>query len=200
MRRCRCSKEETRDRILTKAQELFRLYGFGKTTVADIAAGLGMSPANVYKFFPSKSAIVESCAARGVDTIRAEVTKIVESDGSAMDRIGRVVLTIYRFNREMLRNERQIFQLAAAAMDGAWPCMRAYRDFLHKAMTRLVSEGMNSGEFTRAPAPRVATALLDCLGAPLRAHLNPDYEPGKNQERRIRTQINFLAGALQFSQ
>lgn len=199
MRRSRCSKEETRERILAKAQELFRLYGFGKTTVAELAAELGMSPANVYKFFPSKSAIVEACAARGVDAIRREVLGIVGSGGAVMDRIGRVVLAIYRFNHRMLRNERQIFKLAAAALDGAWPCMRAYREFLHETMERLVAEGVKSGEFAAAPPSRTATALLDCLGAPLRAHLHPDYEPGKNQERRIRSQIHFLARALQFS-
>jgi AcrR family transcriptional regulator len=43
------TRDETRERILIKADELFRQFGFPKTTVADIAAELGMSPANIYK-------------------------------------------------------------------------------------------------------------------------------------------------------
>jgi hypothetical protein len=40
--RKRLTRDETRDRIMIKADELFRQFGFGKTTVAE----LGMSPAN----------------------------------------------------------------------------------------------------------------------------------------------------------
>ena len=52
--------DDTRARIMETADALFRRIGFAKTAVADIAAELGMSPANVYRFFPSKNAIVEA--------------------------------------------------------------------------------------------------------------------------------------------
>ena len=44
----------TRERILVVAERLFREIGYQKTTVADIAKVLRMSPANVYRFFDSK--------------------------------------------------------------------------------------------------------------------------------------------------
>ena len=56
----RTKAEETRERIMEAAEALFRRMGFPKTAVADIAAELGMSPANIYRFFPSKNAIVEA--------------------------------------------------------------------------------------------------------------------------------------------
>lgn len=195
----RRSKDETREKILAKAQDLFRRYGFSKTTVADIARELGMSPANIYKFFPAKGAIGEACAARGLEQVEREVSGIVESRGSAKDRIERVVLAIYHFNRRMLRNEREISKLVTAAIEGAWACVCNYRSFLHATMTRLIGEGMKSGEFSPGSPSRVADVLLDCLNAPLRAHLNPDYDPVKNQEKRIRAQIRFLFNALKFS-
>lgn len=193
----RPTKEQTRDRILGKAQELFKIYGFSKTTVADIADGLKMSSANVYKFFPAKSAIVEACASRGLDAIRREVTVIVESDDSAMSRIERTVLAIYHFNRRMLRNERQIFKLVATAIDEAWPCINDFRTFLRATVIRLVRDGIAAHEFAPGSPPQIASLLLDCLQAPLHAHLHPDYTPGKNHEKRIRAQIRFLSGALQ---
>jgi len=52
--------DDTRARIMETADALFRRMGFAKTAVADIAAELGMSPANVYRFFPSKNDIVEA--------------------------------------------------------------------------------------------------------------------------------------------
>ena len=48
---------DTRDRILEVAERLFRVIGYQKTTVGDIAKELRMSPANVYRFFESKKAI-----------------------------------------------------------------------------------------------------------------------------------------------
>jgi len=53
---------DTRERILVVAERLFRQIGYQKTTVADIAKELRMSPANVYRFFESKKAIHQSVA------------------------------------------------------------------------------------------------------------------------------------------
>jgi AcrR family transcriptional regulator len=50
-------ESDTRERILVVAERLFRQFGYQKTTVADIAKELRMSPANVYRFFDSKKAI-----------------------------------------------------------------------------------------------------------------------------------------------
>jgi Bacterial regulatory proteins, tetR family len=47
--------DDTRARIMDTAEALFRRLGFAKTAVADIAAELKMSPANVYRFFPSRT-------------------------------------------------------------------------------------------------------------------------------------------------
>ena len=44
-------ESDTRERILAVAERLFRQIGYQKTTVADIAKELRMSPANVYRFF-----------------------------------------------------------------------------------------------------------------------------------------------------
>ncbi len=56
--------DDTRARIMETAETLFRRMGFAKTAVADIAGELRMSPANVYRFFPSKNAIVEAICQR----------------------------------------------------------------------------------------------------------------------------------------
>ncbi len=62
--------EERRLRILSAAEHCFVRTGFHKTTMQDVAAEAGMSAGNVYRYFPSKDAIVEGLVARD----RAEVT------------------------------------------------------------------------------------------------------------------------------
>ena len=55
--------DDQRTRIVTTAERLFGEIGFQKTTVADIARALRMSPANVYRFFHSKAEINEAVGA-----------------------------------------------------------------------------------------------------------------------------------------
>src|SRR5215208_7195024 len=55
---------DVRARIVETAEALFRDIGYQKTTVADIAKALRMSPANVYRFFDSKKSINEAVAER----------------------------------------------------------------------------------------------------------------------------------------
>jgi AcrR family transcriptional regulator len=62
---------------------LFRQFGFGKTTVADIAAELGMSPANIYKFFSSKEAIIQASCGRNLVVLSEAVQRHMVASGAA---------------------------------------------------------------------------------------------------------------------
>ena len=84
--------DDTRARIVETADALFRRLGYAKTTVADIAAELGMSPANVYRFFSSKNAIVEAICQRCLGELDSKAWAVARSRGSAADRITRLFL------------------------------------------------------------------------------------------------------------
>ncbi len=55
--------------IVYAAERLIRQTGFQKTTVADIARELQMSPANIYRFFASRSEINVAVCRRIFDEI-----------------------------------------------------------------------------------------------------------------------------------
>src|SRR5260370_42467805 len=128
--RRRLTRDETRERILTKADELFRQFGFVKTTVADIAAELGMSPANIYKFFSSKEAIIQASANRNLVVLTAAVHGHIVASGAALDRIKKVLLTVYRHNADILRNERKVFKLMFCAYERKWACVAQSAKFV----------------------------------------------------------------------
>ena len=62
---------ERRNRILDAAERCFVRSGFHRTTMQDVAAEAGMSPGNLYRYFPSKDAIVAGLSERD----RARVAK-----------------------------------------------------------------------------------------------------------------------------
>ena len=84
---------DTRERILVVAERLFRQIGYQKTTVADIAKELRMSPANVYRFFDSKKAIHEGVCRALMGEVEAEAQRIAAIPGPASVRLRELVKT-----------------------------------------------------------------------------------------------------------
>src|SRR5579864_6027606 len=91
---------DTRERILAVAERLFREIGYQKTTVADIAKVLRMSPANVYRYFDSKKAIHEGVARRLMGEVEIEAESIANKPGPAADRMRELLTTVHRVNSE----------------------------------------------------------------------------------------------------
>src|SRR4030081_2173143 len=90
----------TRESILAVAERLFREIGYQKTTVADIAKVLRMSPANVYRFFDSKKAIHEGVARAMMGEVEIEARAIAARSGPAALRLRELMKTIHRMNSE----------------------------------------------------------------------------------------------------
>src|SRR5438876_8107129 len=78
---------DVRERILVTAERLFREIGYQKTTVADIAKVLQMSPANVYRFFDSKKSINAGVARRLMSEVEEASHAIAAGRGNAAGRL-----------------------------------------------------------------------------------------------------------------
>jgi TetR/AcrR family transcriptional regulator, repressor of the ameABC operon len=189
------TRDETRERIMVKADELFRQFGFGKTTVADIAQELGMSPANIYKFFSSKEAIIQASADRNLVALTEAVHRHMAASGAALDRIEKVLLTVYRHTTDILRNERQVFKLMIVAYEQKWDCVGAFDKFLLQTLAKLVREGMSTREFKSGDALATAHVLFDCLILIRTPHLY-QQEGRELNEKRIREMVRFLGRSL----
>src|ERR1044072_4750605 len=99
--------DDTRARIVETAETLFRRLGFAKTTVADIAAELRMSPANVYRFFPSQTAIVQAICQRCLSEVEENAWTIARSKAPASQRLERLVLEILAYHKENLLTDQR---------------------------------------------------------------------------------------------
>ena len=53
---------DIRTKIMSAAYNLIARYGYGKTTMADLAEACGMSPGILYRYFPGKLDIAEQLA------------------------------------------------------------------------------------------------------------------------------------------
>src|SRR4030088_3252854 len=103
--------DDTKARIVEVAEALFRRLGYAKTAVADIAAELGMSPANVYRFFPSKNAIVEAICRHCLSDVEEKAWAVARSKAAAAQRLERLILEILAYHREHLATEHRVNEL-----------------------------------------------------------------------------------------
>src|ERR1700736_221894 len=116
--------DDTRVRIIAAAEALFRRLGFAKTTVADIAAELEMSPANVYRFFASKNAIVEAICKHCLSEVEETAWTVARSKASAGERMERLILGILAYHMENFYSEKRVQELVVAAIESSWDAIK----------------------------------------------------------------------------
>ena len=148
----------TRLRILDIAEALFRSMGYQKTTVADIARELGMSPANVYRFFASKSAINEAIAARLLEGVARDLEAIADGPGAAADRLRSMLRVLHARHLALFVRERRMHDMVSAAMAEHWDVIASFIGRIEAAMARVLADGAARGEF--APIDPAATARM----------------------------------------
>ena len=155
-------ESDTRERILVVAERLFRQIGYQKTTVADIAKELRMSPANVYRFFESKKAIHEGVARALMGEVEGEAQRIARAEGPAAARLREMMKTIHRMNRERYVGDSKLHEMVAIAMEEDWDVCVAHMELITETIGSVIAQGAATGEFEVADVP--LAAMCACTG------------------------------------
>lgn len=137
----------TRAAIMDAADQLFRTLGYQKTAVADIARELRMSPANVYRFFPSKRAICEAIADRVLEQIVDAVRATVRGPGPVPDKVRALFRLLQEQTVALFFHERRMHDMVAAALEEHWPVCDRYVQSIDDAFVQLVRDGQAEGVF-----------------------------------------------------
>jgi AcrR family transcriptional regulator len=189
--------DDTRARIIETAEALFRRLGFAKTAVADIAAELGMSPANVYRFFASKNAIVEAICQRCLSELDAKAWAAARSRGPAAGRLEKLFLEVLNYHRENLISEKRVHDMVLAAMENNWDAIQAHVDGIRNVIEMILRDGIEGGEF-EGVEPREASFLVQ---RSMLAFCHPvmiaeGLKGGEDLEKQARATIHFLLRAI----
>jgi AcrR family transcriptional regulator len=152
--------EDTRARIMDSAEALFRRLGFAKTAVADIAAELGMSPANVYRFFPSKNAIVEAICRRCLSEVENRAWSVARSKAPAAQRLERLILEILAYHKENLIGGERVHDMVLAAIEHSWEAIHAHKEALCAVTELILRDGIEAGEFEPVEPHETADLIL----------------------------------------
>jgi AcrR family transcriptional regulator len=154
---------DTRERILVVAERLFRQIGYQKTTVADIAKELRMSPANVYRFFDSKKAIHEGVARVLMGGVEDAAQVIAAGRGPAASKLRELVTTIHRMNSERYVGDSKLHEMVEIAMEESWEVCVSHMEMIAQTIGGVIAEGTASGEFEVADVPTAAMCACTAM-------------------------------------
>jgi AcrR family transcriptional regulator len=193
----RTKPDDTRARIMETAEALFRRLGYAKTAVADIAAELGMSPANVYRFFPSKNAIVEAICQRCLAEVEAKAWAVARAKGPAGPRLERLILEILAYHKENLVTEQRVNELVVAAIEHSWETIRAHKNAMRNVVELVLRDGIDAGDFEPVDPRETAELIMRSL-VPFTNPLvvGQCLEEGDDLEAQARASVRFLLRAI----
>jgi AcrR family transcriptional regulator len=158
------TQTDPRERILAESERLFRHYGYSKTTMADIADACRMSPANLYRFFASKSALIEAICGKVTRDAESRLQQIVKMDAPASRRLELFIAHCHRHTLENLLDHRKVHEMVVVAMEEQWHAVKAHLDRVCLLMQTIIEDGIAAGEFRQQDAARSARCVHSAMG------------------------------------
>ncbi|MBZ9988132.1 TetR/AcrR family transcriptional regulator [Mesorhizobium sp. BH1-1-5] len=193
----RTDLDGVRARILEVAEEHFRRIGYQKTSMADIATDLGMSRANVYRFFPSRDAI-NGFICKRILTEAADIASVIAgANDTASEKLGRLLIAVHQHRKATLIEQKHMHDMIVAVMQENWAIVKAHIEWMVTVFEAIIREGVKAGEFKvgdPAEAARaVKTAFMPFFHPLLIEHC---VQHGEDTEASLREQIRFIVKAL----
>jgi AcrR family transcriptional regulator len=185
---------DTRERILVEAERLFRQIGYQKTTVADIAKVLRMSPANVYRFFDSKKAIHEGVANTLMGGVEEAAQAIASRPGPATARLRELLTAIHRMNCERYVGDAKLHEMVEIAMEESWEVCVAHMERITETIGGVIADGAASGEFEAHDVP--AAAMCTCTALMRFFHPQMIAQCANKPGPSLDQMIDFVIAAL----
>ncbi|MEM7496936.1 MAG: TetR/AcrR family transcriptional regulator [Pseudomonadota bacterium] len=155
--------ERTRLEILEASMRLFQHFGFGKTTMADIARETDMSPGNLYRYYRNKQAIGRAVTERYFRMTEAQMaTGLMLPGGSPAERIRELIKNgVGHLLTEMDRNPRlvELAEFICADPEG-FASLQEHIAWKEKALTREIGRGIEVGQFRKVDPVQAGRVLV----------------------------------------
>ena len=148
-------------RILAIAAEQLRAKGARAVTVVGVAEAAGMTHANVYRYFPSKAALVDAVAAVWLRSLEATIADIADAPDPADDKLERLIQALARLQRDLLSRDRHLFDVICDATETSRALIRRHRARLRQLFERVVDEGVATGKFDPRDRERALAFVTD---------------------------------------
>ncbi|WP_230530423.1 TetR/AcrR family transcriptional regulator [Microvirga roseola] len=186
-------------RLLAIAADQLKRFGPRHVTVVSIADAAGMTHANVYRYFASKAALIDAVAEQWLRRLEAIIAEIADAPDPADDKLERLLQAWARTHRELLEEDRNLFDVYCAATETSRPLIRRHRARMRQLIERVLDEGIVTTKFDPRDRERALAFISDAVYRfinPLTVRLDaevPQYILGQRLAAMIRVILRALA-------
>ncbi len=159
---------EIATRVLTSFRELSMDKGLKAVTMDELAAHAGVSKRTLYRYFPSKQALVEALVDDLLTGFGREIETMLEGPLSPIEKIRFIISFI---TERVLVLRPVIIADIQRYYPTAWDRIDRFRMQRIHYMGELIAEGQKRGEF-RPIDPRI---VVNAIIAAVRATATPDF-------------------------
>jgi AcrR family transcriptional regulator len=153
--------ETNEGRLVEIARAHVRRFGHARTTVVGVAADAGMTHANVYRYFPSKTALLDEVVASGLRPLEARLREAADGADPAHDKLERMLIATHRDYRGKLDDDPALFDLLIEALARNRSSAQKHRARVQSEVQRVLEEGVASGAFAMTDRRRAMSLIFD---------------------------------------
>lgn len=154
--------DETARQILDAASRRFLHYGYGKTTMSEIAQDCNMSTGNLYRYFPSKLDIAEMF----VHVLRreqvAKLRAVLERENlKPQEKLREFFFLKFKIAYERFHDNPKAYELSGELLGSRPKVALEWESAEGRVLSEILLEGDVDGCFAVDDAPQTAKILLD---------------------------------------
>jgi len=154
---------DVREQILNAAEQRFAHYGYGKTTMAEIAGDIGMSVGNLYRFFKNKDAIALASSEKLLASKLGAGLQAATSEATTCGKLRAFLLARLRLAHTFFADNRHLFELLEFNTCRHLDVLLAYEGKVIDAMAAMLEQGMQNGDIRAGDAHRLAYLMHQSL-------------------------------------
>lgn len=162
-------------------------------TIIGIARAMGMSHANVYRYFPSKTAIVDAVLDGWLSRVEKFIQGTAEIEGTAAERIERVVIELHQRRRAKFQQEPELYESFRRVIVSRPAAVAKRQEKIAAVFRKLVEQGIRDGEFRPVDPVEAATVLEDSTAFFLHPAVMPSALNNRGEERARNVVRHVLA-------
>lgn len=191
-------REPSEMRILAVAGEHLRQYGLRRFTVVAVAEEAGMTHANVYRYFPSRTALIDAVVDVWLKSAERKLADIADGPDPAEDKLERLILALAKANRDLLHDEPHLFAALSQAVAKRHAISRRNRTRVRALFERVIDDGIATGTFEPRDRDRAIAFVIDATHRfihPASLELEADV-PQASVDARLATLIRVALRTL----
>jgi AcrR family transcriptional regulator len=139
--------EAGREHLIDLVLELIEERGSAALTVSELATRANMSPANLYRFFESKEAMIEAVAERWFQPKIAIMDEVVSSDLPPRRKMYEFYARRFTHIRAMWERDPVAFAVYCEIGNEHFELVRSYVDLGDHYLGEIIGEAMADGDF-----------------------------------------------------